>query len=160
MFHVQPLVERVILGMVIPLDGPSGAAVRRVKARNETRRRVRAMLAGSGLRIREYDHELVITNPRHPEKGRIHVEYGDGAVSLVQTVWSFWGNLQGYETEDDGPGDGISVNQILDALCGSEREVSGSPQDPGGATACHTGMMSTAPVRSRADWPLASGQVM
>jgi hypothetical protein len=48
------------------------------------RSRVAGMLAGSQLRIEERATELVVTNPRDPEAGRIHVAYADGYVCWVQ----------------------------------------------------------------------------
>jgi hypothetical protein len=67
------------------------------RARNTAHRRVSALLTGSGLEVQEYAHELVITNPRDPEKGKIHVACHDGYVSWERVAWDYWGPLAGYE---------------------------------------------------------------
>jgi hypothetical protein len=99
--------------MMIAPDESSGAGLRLARDRYEARRRVAAMLRGSGLRIRELKRELVISNPGEPDRGRIHMEYPGGDMSLVQTAWSYLGRLQGYQDEDEP---GLGAAEILAAL--------------------------------------------
>jgi hypothetical protein len=56
-------------------------AVRRCRARNTLLALVRAMLAGSGLDIRDRDKYLAISNPKEPDQGRIYISYTTGEVS-------------------------------------------------------------------------------
>jgi hypothetical protein len=93
---------------------------------------VRTLLAGSGMEIQELARELIISNPRDPHRGRIHVTYETGEVSWSRTVWDYtvwdyWGYLDGYgDTPGGGPGSGpaIGVGQIISTLTGS---TDGSP---------------------------------
>jgi hypothetical protein len=97
------------------------------RARNRLVRKVRALLAGSGLEIRELARELVISNPRDPHRGRIHVNYKTGEVSWSQTVWHYWGRLDGYGDVLGGSPDGepaIDASRIISTLSGS---ADGSP---------------------------------
>ena len=50
-------------------------------ARDRIRRAVAELLKNTGLHVRELTYELVITNPRDPEKDQVHVAYKDGLVS-------------------------------------------------------------------------------
>jgi hypothetical protein len=102
--------------MMIAPDESSGAQLRLARDRYEARRRVTAMLRGAGLRIRELKYELAISNPRAPERGRIHLEYASGDMSLVQTTWSYLGRLQGYQDETDDREPGVGAAEILGAL--------------------------------------------
>lgn len=66
-----------------------------------------------GLRVEELENELVITNPRNPDRGQIHIDYTDGYVSWERVCWTYWGTLEGFEDVGEGM---ISVQKILDAL--------------------------------------------
>jgi len=93
--------------------------VRECRARNALCRQVRALLAGSGLEIRELARELVISNPRDPHRGRIHVNYKTGEVSWTMTVWDYWGYLEGYggtPGSDPGGDTAVTASRIISAL--------------------------------------------
>jgi hypothetical protein len=70
-------------------------------ARGVLHQQVNALLRGSGLEIRELAHHLAVSNPRDPDKGRIHISYASGEVSWKLTTWDYLGSLQGYEPTDD-----------------------------------------------------------
>ncbi len=79
------------------------------------------MLAGSGLDIRDLDKELVISNPRDPDKGRIYINYTTGEVSWRRPVWDYLGYLKGYAQaiETDPDTEPVTDAQtITRALCG------------------------------------------
>jgi hypothetical protein len=83
----------------------------------------RSRLAGSGLRIRDRERDLVIINPLDPEKGRIHITYATGEVSLCRTLWDYFGYLQGYAGAPEINPDSelvTDVQAIISALCGDE----------------------------------------
>ena len=63
--------------------------------RARTRQAVADLLAGSGLHLEELANELVITNPRDPDKGQVHVDFTDGYVSWEHVTWNYWGTLAG-----------------------------------------------------------------
>jgi hypothetical protein len=96
-------------------------AVQLCQNRARLRRTVRDLLTGSGLEIRERDKELVISNPRAPEKGRVHITYAAGEVSLRQTIWNYWGYLGGYSQPPEADPDsepGVTASKIIAALGG------------------------------------------
>jgi hypothetical protein len=84
---------------------------------DEIRRAVTAMLDGTGLHIEARPHELIITNPRDPEKGQIVITLEDGYVSWERTETSYWGHLEGITSKDQ---DALAVpaSQIIQALTG------------------------------------------
>jgi hypothetical protein len=73
---------------------------------------VAALLADSGLQVRELAHELVITNPGDPDKGQVHVDF-DGYVSWERVAWTYWGTLEGFEDMGEGM---VSGDKILEVL--------------------------------------------
>ncbi len=82
---------------------------------------VSGLLAGTGLEIRERDKHLVISNPRHPERGRIYVTYTAGEISLRQTTWQYWGYLDGYgkpQWADPESEPAITAGKIIKVLSG------------------------------------------
>ncbi len=96
-------------------------ALQALRARNNLVQAVRALLKGTGLEIRERERELVIRNPRDPDKGRVYITYATGEISLLRTVADYWGYLDGHgrplwadpETEP-----GIEAGQIIGTLGG------------------------------------------
>jgi hypothetical protein len=82
-------------------------------ARTRITRAVTDLLAGSGLHQEELANELVISNPRDPEKGQIHVDFTDGCVSWEHEAWTHWGTLEGLPPTGDHV---ISGQRILDTL--------------------------------------------
>jgi hypothetical protein len=82
-------------------------------ARDRARQAVAKLLKGSGLRVRELTYELVITNPRDPEKGQVHIAYQDGFVSWERVTWDHWGQL---ETLADGTEAQVGATKIIDTL--------------------------------------------
>lgn len=97
--------------------GP-GDALQSHRDRNTLIRTVRTLLRGSGLDIRELANELVISNPGHPEKGRIYITYASGEVSLRLPVWDYLGYLEGYGSDDNEPELCAHAAKIISALGG------------------------------------------
>ena len=96
-------------------------AIQLCQTRSRLRRTVGDLLAGSGLEIRELERELVISNPRDPQKGRVYITYASGEVSLRLTIWDYWGYLDGYGRPlwaDPDSEPGIEASRIIDALGG------------------------------------------
>lgn len=81
--------------------------------RARIRRAVAEMAAGSGLHVEERANELVITNPRDPEKGQVHVDLTDGYVSWEHVTWNYWGTLPGLPDTGERV---ISADLILTTL--------------------------------------------
>jgi hypothetical protein len=81
-------------------------------ARDTAMRIVSAMLDGSGLHIRELDHELVITNPHDPDRGQVRVAFADGYVSWERVTWAYWGHLEGFDDADPK----VDADKIISAL--------------------------------------------
>jgi hypothetical protein len=79
----------------------------------EVRQAVTRMLQGSGLQIRELEHELVIVNPRDPERGQVHVAYSDGYVAWERVTWDYWGRLEGFADDADTK---ATAAKIIDTL--------------------------------------------
>ncbi|MGH3157790.1 MAG: hypothetical protein ACRDNF_14605 [Streptosporangiaceae bacterium] len=77
--------------MTHPADDPD--PIKALRARNHLARTVRTLLKGSGLDVRENDNQLVITNPGHPDHGRIYITYARGEVSHGRTTWTYLGHL-------------------------------------------------------------------
>ncbi len=94
-----------------PADEPVETPSRRAAA--TARRRVSALLQGSGLHIHERPYELVITNPLDPDKGQIHIAHEDGYVCWERSEWDYWGHLEGYENEHTDTGPGITADKII-----------------------------------------------
>jgi hypothetical protein len=96
-------------------------AVRLVRAMNTLMALVRDMLAGSGLDIRFRQKELVISNPRDPDKGRIYINYLTGEVSWWRPFWDYFGYLKGYASAPEADPDTeptADAQTIISALCG------------------------------------------
>jgi hypothetical protein len=96
-------------------------AVGLCRARNRLLRTVREMLVGSGLDIRARKKELVVSNPRNRDQGRIYINYTSGEVSWQQPTWNYFGHLQGYSqsSEADPDADPVADAQtIIRTLCG------------------------------------------
>ncbi|HEY1916310.1 MAG TPA: hypothetical protein VGH27_12120 [Streptosporangiaceae bacterium] len=92
-------------------------AIRLLQARNRLLRTVRAMLAGSGLDIRDREKGLVITNPADPDMGRIYINYLTGEVSWQRSLWTYFGHLKGYAQAPEA--DLVADAQtIIRTLCG------------------------------------------
>jgi hypothetical protein len=87
-----------------------------VRARNLLIRRVRELLKGSGLDIRELANELVISHPGHPEQGRIYITYATGEVSHKRTVWDYLGYLDGYRASDPRAEPEVGAEAIIGVL--------------------------------------------
>jgi hypothetical protein len=85
-------------------------------ARSKARQIAADIITGAALEIREFAYELVIINPRDPDKGRVHINYATGQVSWERTVWDHWGNLQGYPDDTDGTKAPVGERLILGAL--------------------------------------------
>jgi hypothetical protein len=83
----------------------------------EIRAAVVARLDGFGLHIEHRPHELLITNPRDPEKGQVCISLEDGFVSWERTVTDYWGNLEGITTHDQDTRT-VPISKIIEALTG------------------------------------------
>jgi hypothetical protein len=95
--------------------------VRLVRAMNKLMTLVRDILAGSGLDIRFREKNLVISNPRDPDKGRIYINYLTGEVSWWRPVWDYFGYLKGYASAPEADPDTepvVDAQVITRALCG------------------------------------------
>jgi hypothetical protein len=96
-------------------------SIRLLQARNRLLRTVRAMLASSGLHIRDRERELVISNPVDPDMGRIYINYLTGEVSWQRPLWTYFGHLKGYAQAPEADPDTEPVadaQTIIRALCG------------------------------------------
>jgi hypothetical protein len=94
------------------------------RARNLLIRRVRELLKGSGLDIRELASELVISNPGHPEQGRIYITYVTGEVSHKRVVWDYLGYLDGAAASDPEAEPKVSAETITGRLAQGQGEAS------------------------------------
>jgi len=111
--------------MTRPSD--ESADIQHVRARAVLRRTLDPLLRGHGLDIRELATALAIGNPSNPEKGRIHITYATGDVSLRRVIWNYLGPLQGYEPDDDPDREpGVDAATIIATLTGHTP----SPTDP------------------------------
>jgi hypothetical protein len=97
--------------------------------RTKTRQLVAELVAGYGLQVRELPGELVITNPRDPDKGQVHVDLTDGYVSLERMTWAYWGTLAGLPDVGEGL---VSGRTILDTLLGRLHDAPFPGQDEPG----------------------------
>jgi DNA-binding XRE family transcriptional regulator len=66
------------------------------RARALARQRVLEVLDGCALQIDERASGLVLTNPRRPGQGQVHVAYADGSVCWERVAWEYWGRLEGF----------------------------------------------------------------
>jgi hypothetical protein len=79
------------------------STIQALRARNTLVRDIKTGLKGSGLDIRERDTRLVITDPGHPEHGRIHVTYATGDVTHQRTTWEYLGQIDGHSPDPTDP---------------------------------------------------------
>jgi hypothetical protein len=87
------------------------------RARNELIRTVRERLKGKGLDTRELENDrLVISSPRHPEKGRVYLNLRSGEVSHRRTIWDYLGHLDGHAGEHETPDSFVTVDTIIGLL--------------------------------------------
>jgi hypothetical protein len=69
----------------------------REQARPERVKQLVAKLVdGTDLHVQEMASELVITNPRDPERGQVHVAFADGYVCWEKVTWDYWGTIEGF----------------------------------------------------------------
>lgn len=74
------------------------------------------MLNGSGLEIRELSAGIVITSPRDPDAGQIHIAYADWHVSWERTAWDYWGHLEGFDGDTSDRDVQVSADKIISIL--------------------------------------------
>jgi hypothetical protein len=87
------------------------------RARAALRQKIDPLLRGHGLEIRELTTALAIGNPADPAKGRIHITYATGDVSLRRVTWDYLGPLQGSEPRDDPDHEpGVTAATIITTL--------------------------------------------
>lgn len=91
-----------------------------LRARNALVRAVREGLKGTGLDVRELVKELVISNPGHPENGRIYIPYTSAEVSLRRPIWEYLGYLEGYGSDEKDPELRVDADRIIRALGGRQ----------------------------------------
>lgn len=122
-----------------------------VRARNRLVDQVRAALSGARLDIRDRTSALVISNPGHPDNGRIYITYTTAEVSLSRPVWRYLGRLQEHDRDHDPEAEPtVTAAAIIAALTdpadasaeaiearrqarASQQVSSGPVQDPEGA---------------------------
>jgi hypothetical protein len=97
---------------------PDTDAVRALRQRNLLSRAVRAMLKGSRLDIRELTNHLVISDPGHPDHGRIYISYANGDASLRRCTWEYLGHLDGYGSTDPDAEPALGAERITAILTG------------------------------------------
>jgi hypothetical protein len=93
-------------------------SVQALRARNTLIRTVRTQLKGSGLDIRELTSHLVISDPGHPDHGRLYITYANGDASLRRYTWKYLGHLDGYGSTDPDAEPTLSAEQIIATLTG------------------------------------------
>jgi hypothetical protein len=76
------------------------------------------------LDIRELANELVISNPGHPEQGRIYVTYATGEVSHRQTLWDYLGYFEGHGRHNEDADESVSAEKIIRTLTGRDGGLS------------------------------------
>jgi hypothetical protein len=109
---------------VAQMTTDAGDALQSHRARNNLIRTVKAGLRGSGLDTRELVNELVISNPGHPEKGRVYITYASAEVSLRRPIWEYLGCLDGHDSYDHDPELRVDVDKIIGTLGGRVRNSS------------------------------------
>ncbi|HEX4059573.1 MAG TPA: hypothetical protein VHY58_01015 [Streptosporangiaceae bacterium] len=82
------------------------------------RRNAAVLLHGSGLRIEERGHVLIVTNPADPERGQVYINTDDGQVSWERTVTDHWGRLEGVSTGQDPDSAPVPATLIIETLTG------------------------------------------
>jgi hypothetical protein len=93
--------------------------IQHVRARAALRRTLDPLLRGHGLEMRELATALAIGNPGDPAKGRVHITYATGDVSVRRVIWDYLGVLQGYEPDDDPDREpGVDAATIIATLTG------------------------------------------
>ena len=85
----------------------------REDARARTSRVIAELVADHDLQVQELKNELVISNPRFPDRGQVHVDYADGYASWERVAWTYWGTLEGFEDVGEGM---VSGDKILEVL--------------------------------------------
>jgi hypothetical protein len=73
------------------------------------------MLDNTGLHLERRRLELIITNPRDPEKGHICITLDDAYVTYERTVTDYMGHLDGILARDQDPRP-VLPTQIIQAL--------------------------------------------
>jgi hypothetical protein len=91
-------------------------AVAAVRARNLLITTVRARLRGAGLEVRELASQLAISDPGHPEHGRVYIAYANGDVSHRRTIWQYLGRLDGCSGTEPDAEPGVDTAAIVRAL--------------------------------------------
>src|ERR1700723_2658729 len=93
-------------------------AVQAFRARTRLIQTVRTLLKGSGLDIRELTSHLVISQPDHPDRGRIYITFANGEVSLRRCSWNYLGYLDGYGSTDPDAEPSLNAANIIALLTG------------------------------------------
>jgi hypothetical protein len=102
--------------MALTTPAPDEDAVRSLRARNALVQTVRARLRGARLDIRELAKELVISDPGHPEHGRVYITYATAEVSLRRTTWEHLGHLDGHGPTDPDAEPPVHPEKIISTL--------------------------------------------
>jgi hypothetical protein len=105
-----------------------------VRARNKLVDEVRAALSGSRLDIRDRTSALVISNPGHPDNGRIYITYTTAEVSLSRPVWRYLGHLQEHDRDHDPEAEPtVNAAAIIAALTSPPDTTTPARHQPEGA---------------------------
>jgi hypothetical protein len=75
---------------------------------------VTAVLHDSGLHVEVRRNELIVTNPRDPEKGQVVITLNEGYVSWERTETAYWGTLEGVDTSPDAQP--VAITKIIETL--------------------------------------------
>jgi hypothetical protein len=103
--------------MTQPASNPDALAD--FRARNTLIHQVRDQLKGTGLDIRELAKELAVSNPGHPEKGRLYINCATGEVSHRLPVLGYLGYLNGYGGDRDPDEPRVDADKIVSTLTGA-----------------------------------------
>ena len=76
-----------------------------------------ALLDGTGLHIEQRRLELIIANPRDPDKGHVCITLDDGYVTWERTETDYWGHLDGIPGGDQDTR-AVPASKIIDTLTG------------------------------------------
>jgi len=93
-------------------------AAQALRARNRLVQAVRGQLKGSRLDIRELTSHLVISDPGHPDHGRIYINYATGEASLRRCTWHYLGPLDGHGPAGPDADPPLTAQQIIATLTG------------------------------------------
>jgi hypothetical protein len=84
---------------------------------DQIRQTAAAMLDSTGLHIEQRRLELIVTNPRDPEKGHVCITLDDAYVTWERTETDYLGHLEGVTGRDQDTRT-VPASQIISTLTG------------------------------------------